>query len=135
VEKVAGRELDALVAEKIMGFCVGDGQEVSFAKDGWICKCHNKFTVYPSNVKDYSISISAAWEVVEKVRTNWDREYGDDAPKQMKPYWQIVDCNEHGWRVDIIIGSDDGDALMVQEADDTAPLAICLAALKAVGEE
>ena len=97
----AGRELDALVAEKVMGL-------PGAAVGGW----------YNPNLLDgpppYSTDIAAAWEVVEKLL-----ELG----------WH-VDI-EDGWCV-IVYGGRDGKADSEMEVGETAPEAICLAALEAV---
>ena len=58
-ELEAGYELDALVAEKVMGLVKG-----SF---GWI----NSDTAIPIALPLYSTDIAAAWEVVERFK-DWD---------------------------------------------------------------
>jgi len=121
-----GRELDALVAEKVMGwkysqvspnterfFCREYGQQSGWwlrpemdTEDGWACaKCSD---VPPS----YSTDIGAAWEVVEKkggCHLHWlaDRQY-----------WN---CQFWGKPTFGGVGT-----------ATTAPHAICEAALKAV---
>lgn len=67
-----GRELDALVAEKVMGYAIGDGQ------GGWIVQ---KVIIHrpddgtaewlrngQQQLPHYSTDISAAWEVVDKLK-------------------------------------------------------------------
>lgn len=103
-----GSELDALVAEKVMGLervmTPGFGMEV-----GWR-PIHSNLGASP--LKSYSTDISAAWEVVEKM-------------KQGSGHFSIkLTC--YGW-----------EALfrypVTREATAmTAPHAICLAALKAI---
>lgn len=123
-----GRELDVLIAEKVMGwklYCYeGDvyahepGQYGDAAKnDGW---CWEGDT-YPENRESHqfapSTDIAAAWEVVEKLSTNgWavKMQIGFDSSRY---YW---DCEV------FIEESHYGSA-------KTAPHAICLAALKAAG--
>ena len=119
-ELKAGRELDALVAEKVMGrvwavapmtapikvliepqFKTGDWQEL---KGGEIASF--------GNLPLYSTDIAAAWEVVEKLR-------GDRITVGVTAYDRDVECEIH-------IGG-----LHTVRAE-TAPLAICRAALKAV---
>lgn len=83
-----GRELDALVAEKVMG----------------------------GELRPYSTDISAAWEVVEKYK--WaepELRYSDE---------------QHCWVFSLHKASG-----YPNECGDTAPHAICLAALRAVGYE
>ncbi len=99
VELKAGRELDALVAEKVMGDLPPRGY----------------------SIPDYSTSISAAWEVVEKLiadshivalGVSWDAAK-DHWKFLMRDFGEIV--NTEYW-----------------PSAPTAPLAICRAALKAV---
>lgn len=98
----AGRELDALIAEKVMGFPL----EII------------RGAPYPECPRHYSTDIAAAWEVVEK----------DDG-------WG------HDWRVKRWVSSSKPYSCTAERTADgqnfyaeaeTAPLAICLAALKAV---
>lgn len=114
------RELDALVAEKVMGWKIegrpirlsgGHFDDVRIPADGTV-------KMLPS----YSTDIAAAWQVVEKVRelNGWPfilESHGDPgAPGRWWAYFQKTigdrSVNGHGHE---------------------APRAICLAALKAVG--
>ena len=106
-----GRELDALIAEKVMGLHITKESR------------HTDCPVYDiqdagrffAPISPYSTSIAAAWEVVEKVADPW--------------VWSL--SNYHGeWeseltRIDI-------DHQGVYASAPTAPLAICHAALKAI---
>ena len=96
------RELDALVAEKVMGhFLMGNG----------FVDRQNEYVGLPN----YSTSIVDAWEVVEsliKQGMYWDIRYADE------------------WLVDLATKKD-----IYYIGADTAPRAICFAALKAVGVE
>lgn len=117
----AGREMDARIAEKVMGrtnvrFTENNqGQRRELLSDdpknlyAWVI------------VPYYSTDIAAAWQVV----------------KNMQSRKWIVDINA-SWdgTCDCQINADNGEIwAVVGESDDvaTAPLAICLAALKAVG--
>lgn len=122
-----GRELDALVAEKVMGLKInwdettpcplcGDvgrfcGARMWCSHDGW----------YYSQYKNYSTDIAAAWEVVEKL------------PFSGRPYIHLGLCDTYTdsprWFVEVDL---DGPFKRVLVKADTAPHAICLAALKAV---
>lgn len=116
-----GRELDALVAEKVMGWVYhpewnklaervyGDEPGLFYLRD--------------RELPRYSENMSAVWEVVEKLNSlgwlisignGYYRGLGGKVAVQFKPENQ----NAH----DIVIA-------------ETAPHAICLAALKAEGEE
>lgn len=124
-EELTNREIDALVAEKIMGWTrepdkTTDWQETPWYEDCiWTTPCGQLSKIYPPN---YSTSIEAAWEVVEKLISDgytWD-------------------LNSHvEWRVRVA-NYRDGQTRGVFETHEigiTLPRAICLAALKAVGEE
>jgi len=130
----AGRELDALVAEKVMGWHDPQDPEWNGWKDCglliWQDSMIRPRDKPPVNSKAgwmaygvvdrvpaFSTDIAAAWEVVEKLHQRFPTIHLSlGAPNQR---WY---CSFFG-TVD-----DKGSAL---EAD-TAPLAICLAALKAV---
>lgn len=103
----AGRELDALVAEKVMGWTVA-------LEDRGPCRVwrpHENSAERSQPIPPYSTSIEAAWEVVEKMR---QREFGFSLNDAWIA-WFLAAPNEY------------------QADADTAPHAICLAALKAVG--
>ena len=103
----AGRELDLLVARKVMGL-TKDDHAVTCAS------CAGAGESY--GVMPYSTSIAAAWEVVEKVIY----------PKM----WQLVPGESGSWTVTDMM--DDNWCWVVIVEAETAPLAICLAALEAV---
>lgn len=149
----AGRELDALVAEKVMGLPITDFTKTARQPYySWGGK-YNNIHYAPNNepyvvtgvekagcphvrrIDDYSTSISDAWQVVEKLVKEGDEHpvnlhkglpaFGDHAtPFEVYknyagyPGWT---CYFHDYEVCVHA--------------DTAPLAICLAALKAVGVE
>lgn len=125
----AGRELDALIAEKVMGWeAVNDELEIAKREGNpdlvdsqrW----HRRKVWFKGNEKmaceecgtlpAYSTDIAAAWEVVEKADL-WSL-YGSIGDG---PYRACIQF-------------EDREGLMTA---DTAPLAICLAALKAVSQE
>jgi len=105
-EMKAGRELDALVAEKVMGWTLSGRV--------WIDERGHLQTIEPTSFGSFepSSDIAAAWEVVEKMRAR-------------------------GLIVDLTLGAGaycriGGFRPFAEERGATAPLAICLAALKAV---
>lgn len=111
-----GRELDALVAEKVMGDYISDREGEPGSWRG------PDFTPLPQ----YSTDISAAWEVVEKIINHSDyvcwelsSEWKGDGAKSDYPFYARF-C----------LGNGDKTA-----GADTAPHAICIAALKVVGVE
>lgn len=120
----AGRELDVLVAEKVMGWTYKTFPEGA---------CPHIKHWYSGEqymlMKPFSSDISAAWQVVEKLkeRTNlfpqvgWVRVHDNTYQHRCEIWMNDPSAHKHGWLAD--------------EYADTAPLAICLATLKAVGVE
>jgi hypothetical protein len=107
-ELEAGRELDALIAERVLGYpgaAIGGWDNPRTLPDGRILP---NLTPRP-----YSTEIRWAWVVVEKLR---------DLGFSLR--WRAHNCR---WYAYFVWGADDA-----ADADaDTAPLAICRAALKA----
>jgi hypothetical protein len=114
-ELSAGRELDALVAEKVMGY-------PGAAVGGW---SNPHVTPLP-----YSTDIDAAWSVVEHMARDgfafslW-RSDGNGSRSLAGFNCPLGPCEKHGNPYDNWHGSRDIRA-------DTVPLAICRAALEAV---
>jgi ABA sandwich protein len=128
----AGRELDALVAEKVMGWItfVSDyGAPTSYYADPQTGR--NVHWEKPNGIiKPFSPStdIAAAWEVVEQCFTIipvHQRQFGLNVVAGLDPH--PADTRRMVWRCTLRHGTG-GEA-------ETAPLAICRAALKAVGHE
>ena len=128
----AGREMDALVEEKVMGGCAH--RDVA----GWYhegpegdrtlnCgQCHGR----PS-VPGYSTDIAAAWQVVEKL-TGFDTN-------RDKPWWSVCVFNAQPGQIMAVVYQcqpgnriDDARDVIAGAIASTAPLAICRAALAAV---
>jgi len=104
----AGRKLDALVAEKVMGL----SGPFDVCDCGWPGNHIGKTLIPP-----YSTSISAAWEVVEKLKAD-----GTTIDIQSRtPGWTVI--------VDELYDSG------VEVRAPTAPVAICFAAIKAITGE
>lgn len=118
----AGRELDVLVAEKILGWEVG----VS-AQSGRYClppdSTRSEYAItwnnHDSKLPCYSTDIASAWQVVEKMRE--------------KGYEVCIGLVTDGvfCRMDDEPGECAGRA-SVDWRDGSTPLAICLAALRTV---
>lgn len=118
----AGRELDALVAERAMGWTKVKVQTESEFGGA------STFVLYgtsPINqpwkrVPAYSTDIAATWEIAEKLGPMW--LYKTTAGKPSAAAGQLYACSL-------------GSSVLEREWSygDTAPLAICRAALKAVG--
>lgn len=119
---VAGRELDALVAERVMGIKLGrcSTTELEITDGGMICPsceyCDILCTAREHDVvvRHYSQHITAAWEVFEKAFRS-DNENG-----------VFIGQTNCGWEVIELVGHDPN---MIAQAE-TAPLAICRAALE-----
>jgi hypothetical protein len=114
-----GRELDALVAEKVMGINpLLFGSLVDYKMP------NGSIVTLPYECKSYSTDIAAAWEVVEKL-TQFKFKLDQDGFSSWNAFFLEEQEQDDGpaWHEDIEY---EGNA-------DTAPHAICLAALKAVG--
>lgn len=119
----AGRELDALVAEKIIKLSAKYWRPTCFVNDHeldanvWCYDCSGMVDDQERVPEHYSTEIAAAWLVVEKLATQGLRlsldAFGGD------PWW--VEFADEQWERG------------AQATANTAPHAICLAALKAVG--
>lgn len=127
-------KINKAVAEKIMGACWHENYAYIEATNddripSWICKDCDDFLGFAqfSNTEKpdihhtgYSTNIQAAWQVVEKMRDNG--------------WWVDMYCDPTGtalWWFGFSIGS--GPSIKYRKANHTlAPMAICLAALKAI---
>ena len=125
-----GRELDALVAEKVMGWkpLLGPSKEMDegFKERYWEYARNHALRLTPESsflpglehpVPPYSTDIGAVWEVVEKLGLAF--ELG----------WLPED---KGFNWDASFGEKRGSEAGTTTYASTAPHAICLAALKAV---
>lgn len=114
-----GHELDALIAKKVMGW--KREQHLGLKQLVWKGP-PDLFVTWRDDPLLYSTSIAAAWEVVEKIKLDGNMVNINTASNFSSV--QIEKLNNGRW--DLAVDSTDGD---------TAPHAICLAALKAVGYE
>jgi hypothetical protein len=107
----AGRELDALIAEKVMGWVLPPHSSV--VGQMWVETPSGR--VHPK-LPEFSSNISDAWQVVEKMK-----EIGYMMWLEQEGVYQCVFFRGLGYQVhDYSVAS-------------SAPLAICLAAIKAKG--
>lgn len=106
-----GRDLDALVAEKVMGWFKDRYSEY------WFPPGTNITNGAVVDLPHYSTSIEAAWEVVEKL-------------KEGVLYFELVRTPD-GW-ISQFYSEAKYDPAPIEDAP-TAPHAIAVAALKAVG--
>lgn len=117
------RELDALIAEEVMGWRIfpdGPNGEMHTI-DANQCECHEY------DIPHYSTDIAAAWEVVEKLKTIGLRDFNIE----------LSSGSEHlnEWEVSIYWLDDEqrhGPFYFSSDSTNSAPYVICLAALKAV---
>lgn len=87
-------EIDVLVAECVLGLDTSHG------------------------TKTYSTDITAAWEVVEKLRDRWSLSFGNDDDEVNVWYCELLSKEV---------------SCLLQNTAPTLPLAICLTALQAYG--
>lgn len=120
-----GRELDALIAEKVMAWVVSyQGTKDMFMRDPTIDEDDlGQSPLYA--VPPYSTDIAAAWEVVEKMKLSVVNHHGSWLAG---PTDYSEARGEDDRLITAIIGIEDGNDV----GGNTAPHAICLAALKAV---
>lgn len=113
----AGLELDALIAEKVMGY-------ERWEEDLWVATSDG----FADELPHFSTDIAAAWEVVEKMRVQGVHlgvaPWGKDE-------WEAFEKMDHLNEARQWVSSRGDDCVHVFGVD-TAPLAICRAALAAV---
>ena len=122
-----GRELDALIAEKVMGCKPVSAKYTNTGEHSeWLCECKKERHAYYYSGCDgysyvlhkYSTDIKLAWLVVEKLKTmgfNGIFYFRNDNKMAMRFTKEDAINDRELW------------------TNKTAPHAICLAALKAVG--
>lgn len=129
---MTNREIDALVAEKVMGYAKPENVngEIGFTEH-FIGTGTSRFHVLPH----YSTEIAAAWKVVERLKeAGWVveiRTWGastPQGPKTLATLWKEWTTQGYGRTRPQLMR---GDSLQVP--GDTAAHAICRAALKSVG--
>ncbi len=109
-----GPELDALVAEKVFGEpVIKDGL-------GYIFRDQLEFEGEYLQVPSFSTSIAHAWEVVEVIAKDYEIHI------QLNSF-------DPKWRCYISSHNKEPLGRLADHSEDTAPHAICLASLKAIG--
>ena len=135
-ELEAGRELDVLVAEKVMGLIPCDKWRATYGGYGMAITmqgalhvndgCEHDGRCYPiGHPSCYSTNIAAAWEVVEKLN------------KMQLGWFSLEQFGARGqeeWTAMIWTGGEDEADCFAGHAE-TVPPAICHAALKAIQNE
>ena len=130
VEPCASWELDKLIAEKVMG--VTNPCSCEALADYTNDECN---TCGGAFVEEYSSDIDAAWLVAEKLRLmivpiashEWERDLDDGQEGDLPRGWAAAKCSASERRDTYFEVS-----TRCWSFADTAPLAICRAALKAV---
>lgn len=118
-EPKAGRELDALVAERVMGLTL-NGSPYSDGSVWW--RKGSAGTWEPTELPPYSGDIAATWLVVEKMRAH--PHYVDFG---ISDGHNENSCDGDGpWYAHFCLGNGNESA-----SASTPPLAICAAALRA----
>lgn len=112
----AGRELDALVAEKVMGV-----QCMCGVRGHSGCCLHEVRD--SALLANYSTDIAAAWQVVDRLIGLHFRDI--EVRHWIEPFDRLMPV---GWMCKL-----ESEHVVIAERADTAPLAICLSALKAMG--
>jgi hypothetical protein len=115
----AGRSLDCLIAERVIGWRHTCGAECPAPKCwGWVDP-DGVDMLRGDDVPAYSTDIAAAWEVISEMqRRGWSFILDDMCSGK------TYQCHFERERTEVYNVTD----------IETVPLAICLAALKAVGE-
>lgn len=134
-----GPELDKLIAERVMGLISCDMWRSVYNAMSAIAgravylrgKCeHNDNECYPAdNPREYSSDIACAWQVIEHLKKRKFTVYlFYNTEAKSNSLWRVGFRNGEAWEADMPpdkVWSSAGEAT-------TVPLAICIAALKAV---
>ena len=120
-----GRELDALVAERVMGWKIAEHYPYGGSHGGIPNANGTLRGVYIRSVPFYSTDIAAAWGVVEHI---FSEGLGGVAVDRYNV--EMIHPDYGVWVCCIVMRKDLQPSISIN--GDTAPHAICLAALKAV---
>jgi hypothetical protein len=134
----AGREMDALVAEKVMG-CKVSHLPFPGGQERVSCGCRNGEHPGPHDNTDpvwddilayYSTDIAAAWKVVEKLRgeLSWADGFQLSQSALGQEWQNFPEAPQNGYAATFTNGYENEASATAE----TAPLTICRAALKAV---
>ena len=137
-----GRELDALIQEQVFGYTHTTRKRKHRSKGLVDVECWMKGDHLMWSPEPYSTDISAAWEVVEKLKTDFAFElsggnHGNGTYQSMYPY------RDHSRRWTASLHTHTGGPTILdvkierasEEKGETPAHAICLAALKAVSDK
>ena len=121
----AAPRLDALIAEKVFGCVVSDDGKYlprciclgDVVERGKVPPHGRGGEFFSQTIKEYSTDISAAWEVVDKIKNDYSLDLYTDGDDKIIWYCYLENEDKDVW---------------VREKADNAPHAICLAALEAL---
>lgn len=132
----AGRKMDLLVEDLVMGRCVcvhdpewftkaRSGSSAYVNQDGWRCVTHDR-PIGSRGLPSFSTDIAAAWDVLEAMIRHG--------------YFPNLEYTHGGWRVGMGlswqvggVGTDGKEEMVpIRHTAETIPLAICRAALLAM---
>jgi hypothetical protein len=116
----AGRELDALIAVRIMGYIQAPNPSVLFTPNH--TDEHPEICFGP---KPYSTDIAYAWQVVERMK--------EHAPVEFKNLSLVAYCYNRTYASFSAEAIRHGEGFEEANGEYATPLAICRAALAAVG--
>jgi len=121
----AGFELNATIAVKVFGWKKVEVTGHNFSGFGYFRESRI-YDIY--ELPNYSTDISAAWEVVEKMKEHKGEWFALE-------YYPAEDSWEAGWKYDDYDTGPSWSIFRNHATAKTLPLAICRAALKAVISE
>jgi hypothetical protein len=128
-----GRELDALVAEKVMGLYREPPSKYARHVPQYSDRDPKTGRATVSgDLRPYSTDIAAAWEVLKNIHARgivWCIEQADTAAFPTVHIVNPTPCEKEKGHIHFI-----EDMERISERAESTPHAICLAALKAVGE-
>ena|SRR5258706_9749470 len=115
---MTNREIDALVAEKLMGWkkYPANSPENKMDFDQWVGE--DQRVVPQTEPPPYSTNISDAWIVVEKMKKDWLILIDNDKSGKWDAFFKHMTAEDKSY---------------TSFNQESAPMAICLAALKSFG--
>ena len=125
----AGHELDAMVAEKVMGWTAVEAKYTGASSQWFVPSGVNPFSRPNPNMRQqvpaYSTDIAAAWLVVDKMLADgWELDTGIEKKARLEDGQWVVEFNSSTHNAEHSRGP--------RAIAHTAPLAICKASLAAV---
>ena len=128
IEKLTNEELNKL-AHEAMGECWHQANVADNGEIGRCVKCDKnlQFTAYPPQLF-YSTELTDAFKLIDFARAKWRTDDNEET------FWQMTDCQEYGWRVDVMWSHHDGDVSIFEANGETLPIAIVKAFISTFGK-